>query len=61
MVFAVYRFLELVSGNSYGNMCRLETQPHFEAYIVLLLMEIVRGFVSAVCIFLPSSAHVFPI
>lgn len=51
MVFAVYRFLELMPGNSYENTCTLETQPHIEAYIIFLLIETVSGFVSAVSVF----------
>lgn len=59
MVFGVYRFLELINGKSYGNMCRLETQPHFEAYVTFLLMETVSGYMSALRLSPPVSAHLF--
>lgn len=44
---------------SYGNTCRLETQTHFEAYVTFLLMETVSGYMSALHLFPPVSAHLF--
>lgn len=60
MFFAVYRFLELVNGSSYGNMCRLEMLPDFEAYVTFLLMETTSSY-EALHLFPPTSAHLFPV